>query len=460
MKGFGEAFDEVRVWPTADAAPPFSDEALALDFAERHQHQMRYVAPWSRWFLWTGDRWAQDDTLRAFDLAREICRDGAAGCNTPSTAARITSAKTVAAVASLARSDRRLAATVDQWDSDPWLLNTVGGVMDLRTGHLRPHRREDYMTKITSVAPGEDCPLWRSFLDRVTGGDVELQAYLQRLAGYALTGSTREHVLPFAFGTGGNGKGVFIGVLAGAMGDYHKTAPIETFAASHGDRHPTELAMLRGARLVTAQETEEGRRWAEAKIKMLTGGDRIAARFMRGDFFEFVPQFTLLIAGNHKPGLRSVDEAIRRRFHLIPFDVTIGPHERDETLPEKLKDEWPGILAWAIKGCLAWHAGGLHPPAVVRAATDAYLDGQDALRAWLEECCDLNPNAWTPRTELYTSWQAWAERAREFILPRPRFFDALEARGFAERRQPGKGTRGFQGLDVKQHDFSEAHWNR
>lgn len=442
-----------------DTAPEFSDEALALAFAETYADQLRYVAAWNRWFRWTGQVWAQDDTLLAFDYARGICRDAATGSTNPSTATRLGSAKTVAAVANLARTDRRLAATVDQWDPDPWLLNTPDGVVNLRTGELRPHRAGDYMTRITAVAPGGRCDLWLAFLDRVTGGDKALVGYLQRLVGYALTGSTREHVLPFAHGSGGNGKGVFIGAIGGAMGDYHKTAPIETFAAASGDRHPTELAMLRGARLVTAQETEEGRRWAESKIKMLTGGDRIAARFMRADFFEFTPQFTLLIAGNHKPGLRSVDEAIRRRFHLIPFTVTINASERDEQLPEKLKTEWGGILAWAIGGCLAWQTEGLNPPEVIRSATATYLDGQDALGAWLDECCTPDPNAWTARTELFDAWQRWAERNREFVLPRPRFLDALEARGFSERRAPGKGTRGLKGIALKQHDYSDAYWN-
>src|SRR5262249_42358551 len=155
--------------------------------------------------------------------------------------------------------------------------------------------------------------------------DTALANYLQRLFGYALTGSTREHSLHFAYGTGANSKGTIINTVANVLGDYHETAPIETFTASPFDRHPCDLADLHGARLVTATETEEGRRWAESRIKALTGGDRIKARFMRQDFFEYIPQFTLIIMGNHKPGLRSVDEAIRRRFHLIPFTVTIPP---------------------------------------------------------------------------------------------------------------------------------------
>ena len=227
----------------------------------------------------------------------------------------------------LSKADRRLAATIDQWDADPWLLNTPGGVTDLRDGVTRPHRHDYYMSKITTVAPDRmSTPsLWLSFLDKVTGGNAELVAFLQRVAGYSLTGDTREHALFFLYGVGANGKTTFLNAITGALGDYCRNAPIETFTANKNDRHPTDLAGLRGARLVTAVETEEGRQWAESKIKSLTGGDKISARFMRQDFFEYTPQFKLLIAGNHKPGLRSVDEAIRRRMHLIPFTVTIPP---------------------------------------------------------------------------------------------------------------------------------------
>src|SRR4029078_595657 len=180
----------------------------------------------------------------------------------------------------------------------------------------------------------------------------------------------------------------------GALRDYHRTAPIESFTATNTDRHPTDLAALRGARLVTATETEEGRRWAESRLKTLTGGDKIAARFMRQDFFEYTPQFKLIIAGNHKPGLRSVDEAIRRRFNLIPFSVTIPPSERDEMLPDKLKAELPGILAWMIDGCTRWLEGGLSAPEIVPAATNAYLEEEDAVSAWIEDCGDRDPIHW------------------------------------------------------------------
>ena len=242
-------------------------------------------------------------------------------------------------------------------------LNTPEGIVDLRTGKMRPTRIDDYVTKITAVAPDGDCPTWHGFMRRITNNDQELIDFLQRVLGYSLTGVTIEHALFFLYGTGANGKSVLLSTVAGILADYHTTAAIETFTVSKSERHPTDLAHLRGARLVTASETEEGHPWAEARIKYLTGGDKIAARFMRQDFFEFIPSFKLIIAGNHKPGLRSVDEAIRRRLHLIPFSITIPSAERDPQLLERLKAEWPGILSWMIQGCRDWRSIGLQPPA-------------------------------------------------------------------------------------------------
>jgi putative DNA primase/helicase len=321
--------------------------------------------------------------------------------------------------------------------------------VDLRIGTVYPPRREDYITKRPAVEPGGDCPRWLQFLTEITGNDAELQAYLQRMAGYCMTGLTTEHALFFCYGTGANGKSVFINTLAGVWGDYAVAAPMETFIASKIDNHPTDLAMLRGARLVVAHETETGRRWAESKIKTLTGGDKISARFMRQDFFEFTPQFKLLIAGNHKPGLRGVDEAIRRRLHLIPFNVTIQAEHRDPQLFEKLKAEWGGIMQWAINGCLEWQRIGLAPPAAVRDATTAYLASQDAIANWLDDCCNQERREICKRSVLFKSWKAWAEAAGEFVGRAEEFYTALEGRSFEQFRQPGSGNRMFRGLAVK-----------
>ena len=411
--------------------PPFSDEALALAFAEKYANELRYVAVWGRWLQYDGKKWTPDDTLVALDSARCVCREYAdRASDNEKVRTAIASASTSAAVMRLARSDRQLAATVDQWDVEPFWLNTPDGVVNLRTGDISDHYPEYLLTKMTAVGPGGDCPLWHKVLDRITGRDVELQRYLARVFGYAITGATSEHALFFCYGNGANGKSVVLNTVSNIMGDYAKAAPIETFTVSKFERHPTDLAGLRGARLVTATETEEGRPWAEARIKALTGGDRISARFMRRDFFEFTPQFKLVIAGNHKPGLRSVDEAIRRRFNLIPFSVTIPTEERDPDLSEKLKAEWPGILSWIIAGCQEWQEIGLRPPQIVTQATAEYLDQQDNLTAWITEKCQTGPEYASGATTLFKSWSGWAQTAGVHPGTRTSLCDSLRARGF------------------------------
>lgn len=422
-----------------------TEEALATRFANRYRGDLRYVDAWGKWLRWTGTHWQVDDTRLAFDQARALCAEVAAVKT--SIARKIASAATISAVERIAKARRWIAATTDEWDTDPWLLNTPGGTWDFRRGELRPHDPADGITKVTSVsADGSSCPTWLAFLDRVTGRDLELQAYLQRMAGYMLTGSTEEHAMFFLYGGGANGKSKFVETMAYVLGDYHRAAPIETFTASHTDRHPTDVAMLRGARLVTAVETEEGRRWAEARIKALTGGDKIAARFMRQDFFQFTPAFKLLIAGNHRPRLRSVDEAIRRRFNLIPFSVTIPIEERDPKLGEKLQAEAAGILTWAVQGYVDWRREGLNPPAAVRDATAAYLEAQDALSTWIDECCDIDPDARTNRTDLFKAWEEWAKRNGESTSTARSFYEGMEKRGF--RPVKVMGQRYLSGITV------------
>src|ERR1035441_7267400 len=270
------------------------------------------------------------------------------------------------------------------------------------------------------------------------------------MVGYYLTGSTLEHCLFFLYGLGANGKTVFQNTVENLLGPYSRTAPTAMLLSSRfsGERHPSDMAGLRGARLVTAGEVAKGSRWDEAKIKMLTGGDRITARFMRQDFFQYSPQFKLLLAGNHRPGLRSVDEAIRRRFNLIPFTVTIPPAERDPDLCEKLKAEYPGILAWAIEGCLQWQREGLNPPAVVRVATTDYFGEEDALGRWITELCVLGVQEKASSNALFTSWREWAERAGEFAGSQKNFVQSLEARAGISRYR-SEQVRGYRGIRLK-----------
>lgn len=450
--------DELEQEAETPVSPEGSDDQIALAFADLHRDHLRHVAAWRKWLRWQGTHWAFDETLHAFDLSRKLCRTYAAQANKGGK--KIAASKTISAVVSLARSDRKLAAEVDQWDRNPWLLNTPIGVIDLKTGNTREPRPEDHLTRLTGTAmdPDQHTPIWASFLATVTAGDDALARFLQRIVGYSLTGETREHALFFCYGTGANGKSVFLNTIGHILGDYQRSAPIETFTASNSERHPTELAMLRGARLVTAVETEEGRRWAESRIKALTGGDKIAARFMRQDYFEFTPQFKLIIAGNHKPGLRSVDEAIRRRFNLIPFTVTIPQDQRDDTLTERLRTEQAGILAWAVEGCMDWQARGLCPPKAVLEATSAYLEAEDATAAWIEAACTRDVNGWETTTALFQSWKEWADKSGEFVGALKRFVQAMETRGFhPERRKYG---RGFIGLQINPKEQEPAPWVR
>jgi putative DNA primase/helicase len=297
--------------------PSYSDEAIALLFAARHADDLRFVTLWGKWLIWEAVRWRIDETIFAFDRSRILCREIAATYK-GKRAATIASAKTVAAVAALARADRRIAATSDQWDLDNWILNTPDGVVDLRTSEIRPHRPEDYLIKMTAVGPRGDCPKFKAFLSRIVGGDEALVAFLKRLCGYCLTGEISEQSIFFNYGEGQNGKSVLMSTVSGILGDYALATAIETFTASKHDRHPTEIASLRGARLVTATETEAGRYWAESRLKELTGGERIPARFMHKDEFRFLPQFKPWISGNHRPRLRSVGLAMRRRVKMIP----------------------------------------------------------------------------------------------------------------------------------------------
>ncbi|MBS4038055.1 MAG: hypothetical protein KGZ46_07910 [Hydrogenophaga sp.] len=440
--------DDVDPVVSSDESVWGTEDALALSFTRRYHRDWRYVAAWGRWLVWDGQRWRTEDTLAATDLIRSVCRQTAVRADNPKVAAKLASASTVGGVERLARADRRHAATTDEWDADPWLLNTPGGVVDLKTGRKRANDRADRMTKITTATPGGDCPQWMAFLTDIAGGDVDLQAYLQRMVGYCLTGVTSAHALFFLYGTGANGKSVFANVISTILGDYAATASMDTFVETRGDRHPTDLAGLRGARFVTAIETEQGRRLNESKVKAITGGDKISARFMRQDFFEYTPQFKPVIVGNHKPAIRNIDEAMKRRMHMIPFTVTIPPERRDGRLTEKLLAERDGILAWAVAGCLAWQREGLKPPASVVSATEEYFEAEDALGRWLDERCVREPNAKSLTAELFTDWKQWAETSGEFIGSQRRFSDLLITRGL-EKWRNSVGVRGFQGIGLK-----------
>jgi len=432
------------------AAPDSFHEALADRLSARLSVVARYVASWNRWMLFDGRAWRPDETLRVFSHARAICRAAAQEAGDKRDKARIGSAAMVAAIERLARADSRHTASADQWDADPWLLNTPAGTIDLRTGALRPHRRDDHITRSTAVAPDGDCPLFRAFLARIFAGDEALIRFVQRALGYALTGVTSEHALFFAHGTGGNGKSVLLNAVLRVLGGYATVAPLDGFIDLQGDRHAVELAMLRGARFVIAPETEPDAPWSERRLKALTGGDPVKARPARGESFLYWPCFKLFMAGNRPPAIRMVDEAIRRRLHLIPFAVTIPAAEVDRDLPRKLADEGPGILTWMIAGCREWQRIGLAPPPAVVAATADHLAEEDSVAAWAAEWLRQAPESASETTaDLFASWAAYARAAHEPVGSKKAFAQAMRARGFAPCRTGKAGSFGFQGVRLR-----------
>jgi putative DNA primase/helicase len=436
-----------KILNAALADDPLTEDALALRFSERHAHDLRYVALKGQWFMWDGVCWCAEHTLRAYDLVRDSCRSDAKEFSIGKPRRSIYAARTIAAVERMAKADRRQAALIDQFDADDWAM-TATATFDLRTGMGHSPDPADYITKKTACGvapPGTAHPMWSAFLERIAP-DPELRAFLQRYSGYCLTGVTTEHKFVFAYGTGANGKSTFINTTAGILNDYATVADVGTFIASRTERHPTDVAKLHGFRLVVAQETQQGREWDETKIKSMTGGDKMTARFMRCDFFEFVPKFKLWIVGNHKPRLDNIDEAMRRRLLLVPFLVQIPPEERDPDLPAKLKAEWPAILRWMIDGCREWQQIGLAPPKSVTEATEAYFEDQDAIKEWLEDCTeDGGPFAFTPVNTLFASWKRWCDERNLTPGSGRTLSDALVERGFVRKRVHG-GVRGFPNL--------------
>jgi putative DNA primase/helicase len=465
----GDAFEQFTAQQEEGGLlPDKAQESIARLFAERHEGDLRYVGSLGRWYWFDGGRWREDTTKRAFWHARKLCYEVATGGDwTENVRCSIASWGTVQAVEKLARADTRLTLDQEQFDASDWLLNVgegltaremdampglVAATVDLISGTDKTPSPLDYLTKRAACrcAPkGTEDPLWSRFLARITNHDPDLVAFLQRWCGYCLTGNTREHKLVFLYGRGANGKSTFVATVAGILADYAVTADTSSFVVTTGDQHPTDLARLRGARLVTAQETSEGRRWNESRIKQLTGGDPISARFMRQDFFEFTPRFKLMISGNHKPRLSNIDEAIRRRLLLVPFTVAIPEAERDPDLPAKLRTEWPAILRWMIDGCAEWQRVGLSPPAAVRDATEEYFAAEDTVGQWFEECIiDGGDAAFTRTKNIFSSWKLWCEDRNLRPGSERRLSDRLVGRGY-KRVRNSVGQWGFRRLCAK-----------
>jgi putative DNA primase/helicase len=411
----------------------------------RHGDDLRYCYAYGCWFVWDGRRWRTDETgeierrsketvLSIYQEAIESTEDQRIALNKHATVSESRN-KIVAMIAS-AQSEPGIAVTPKQLDGDIWKLNCLNGVVDLKTGRLLPHSREELNTKLVQVIydPNADCPTWKGFLNRIMQDEagnvkVELIHFLQKSIGYALAGDITEQCMFFLYGGGKNGKSTFINTVKDLLGDYGMQSSTETFMVKQsGSGIPNDLARLKGARLVSATESEEGRRLAESLVKQLTGGEPIAARFLHKEYFEFVPTFKIFFVSNHKPQIKGTDRGIWRRIRLIPFSTTIRDDEDDKSLPDKLKSELPGILKWAVEGCLMWQREKLGAPKEVVDATAAYREEMDTMAHFLEDCCVIDSAAKVSTKDLYNSYKNWAEENGEHPLAKNKFIGRLKER--------------------------------
>jgi putative DNA primase/helicase len=440
--------------------PHDTDLGNAKRLVQAHGDDMRYV-PNLGWLVWDGVRWCRDATgevvRRAKRTIRDLYREAQATDDEHRRpvlvvhALRSESVSRLRAMVTLAESEGRVVSTVDDFDAKPWLLNLNNGTLDLKSGKLREHRRGDRLTQCAPVEHDAEatCPQWLAFLSRTTGDDQELVAYLQRIIGYALTGLTTEQCFFVLYGIGANGKSTFLVTLQAMLGEYAKQAAPDLFTIREGEQHPTGMADLRGSRMVVCTETERGKRLAESLVKQMTGGDRVKARFMRQDFFEFTPTHKIFLATNHKPKVLGSDHGIWRRVRLIPFEVTIPSHKQNKHLVEELTKELPGILNWAVEGCLQWQSHGLVPPRVVDHATKGYQAEMDVLSGFLATCCVVSPLAHVTAKDLHGAYTSWASKTDMRVLSQRALGLALGERGFRNERADHSNPTIWRGLGLK-----------
>ena len=434
-----------------------------LGNAERllHYHggDLRFCNDWNKWLIWNEQRWKIDTTRaveqKATHTVRQIYHEAGEAASPEDRKALATWARTsesfnrIKAMLELAKS--KLPVSPDLLDRDRWLLNVENGTVNLKTGELQPHNRTNLITKLASVTydPSAQCPTWLEFLNTIMGGNKNLIAYLQKAVGYSLTGEISEQCMFILHGSGANGKSTFLETLGAMLGpkEYAEQAPTKMLMVKNFDGVPNDIAMLKGARFVTASEAEEGQKFAESLIKQMTGGERITARFMRAEFFTFQPDFKLFLGTNHRPTIKGTDHGIWRRIRLIPFTVTIAPEQQDKDLPRKLLAELPGILAWAVRGCLLWQREGLGMPDEVKAATEGYKSEMDSVISFIETHCFVAPQVAAASSDLYDKYIKWCEKNEEEPISQKKFGMSLESKGFVKMRGSG-GIRMWKGIGL------------
>ena len=445
--------------PVLDLPIHQTDLGNARRFTGRHGTLVRYVAAWGKWLLWDGTRWLKDETDAVQRLGKETVAalykeaaetdDDSERKDLAKWALRSESETRLRAMLSLAESEQGVALAGNDLDRNGWLLNARNGTVDLRTGLLLAHEPTHLLTMRAEANydASATCDAWDRFLDQTFAGDADLIGYVQRAVGYSLTQEMGEQCAFVMHGGGANGKSTFVDTMTRLLADYAMTTPTETLMVKSGSHIPSDVARLVGARFVAASEASDGRRLDEELVKRITGGDRMAARFMNHDWFEFYPVLKLWLAVNHKPTIRGTDLGIWRRIHLIPFAVTVPPDKQDRALVKKLLAEAPGILAWAVRGCLSWQKIGLKPPQVVLDATAAYRSEMDTIGRFLEECCTVAKGAQASAKMLYEAYKLWCGENGEREQTQNRLGATLGERGYLRERD-SRGAKVWRGIGL------------
>lgn len=425
---------------------------------DSYSNELRHVYAWRKFLVWDGKRFMVDEkgSSPVFERAKRVVKQMWAEIpsmpdETKEQLDDIAAFKKwisschfktrLDSMVTLTKLDARVAISAEDLDTDPWLFNSASGTIDLKSGTLRPYRQSDLITKLIDIPydPDAKCPNWTRFLLSIFGGDEDLARFMHRIVGYSLTGDIREHALFFLYGTGANGKSTFVDILMQLMGDYSKRLGADSLMVTRFTNQggPTpEIAKMKGARLVAVSETSNSGKLDESRVKDLTGGDRITACMKYGDPFEFDPTHKLWLSGNHKPVIDGTDNGIWRRIHIIPFNQTFTDdapdesHRKDRTLPYRLRSELPGILAWAVRGCLSWQDKGLNPPQSVLDAVAQYRESQDIVGDFLKQMTEQGEHQWIKKADMYAAYKSWALDNGLHPMSAKKFHPELDSRGF------------------------------
>jgi len=437
----------LRLQQLQNGTVQYTDATNAERLYKEYGKDIRYIASWKKWIVWSGTRWETDEGgalvhQKGLAMVRKIYEEL---LRTDDPRERIE----IERYASICESTRRRESLIKaaQWidelnikpellDMNPMLLNVKNGTLDLEKGKFRPHAQDEMITKIANVeyVQNADCPLWKQFVREIMDYKTELIEFLQTAAGWAITGDISEQTMFILFGSGANGKTTFLNTIMYLLGEYATATPTETFMKKNSDQATNDIARLRGTRFVTTTEAEQGRRLSEPLIKKITGNDQMTARFLYGEFFNFVPTFKIFMATNHKPVIKGTDYGIWRRIKLIPFTTRIPEDKQDKTLEQKLRDEASGILNWILEGTLRWKSEGLKTPEIVLHATDEYKNEMDVIGIFIKEHCIQQPDTQIRIRELFKAYQDWCDQNNEHAVSERFLGLRLKEMGFLQTR--------------------------